>query len=271
MISTRHVMVRALQADGTGQGKTLPGLRVADGLTQHPFDILHGVRTSGLVAGRHLKSGHKHDRHVTAYYGVAPSVLKRLILRWSLTHPFASMEETTFVDIGAGMGRAMLLASEFRFRAVAGVELHPTLVGIARRNAAIWRASAKARTPIKVFCGDASTFRFSPGPCVVFLFNPFSAVVMRRFLSSVRSQFAARPGQIDLLYVNNEQDAVIERHGGWQRVFNGPVARSRADAIADYKILANQPGGEYASANHEDCSIWRWIGTPLHTSERNKS
>lgn len=263
-------MNTALQADGTGQRKLLPGLRVAEGLTQHPFDILHGVRTSGLVSGKHLKSGHRHDRHVTAYYGVAPSVLKRLILRWTRTHPFASMEETTFVDIGAGMGRAMLLASEFRFRAVAGVELHPTLVGIARRNAAIWRASAKALAPIKVFRGVATAFRFPAGPCVVFLFNPFNAVVMRRFLLNMRRQFASRPGQIDLLYVNNEQDAVIERNGGWQCVFQGPVARSRADAIADYRILANQPDGEYASANHEDCSIWRWIGTPFHRSERNK-
>jgi len=24
--------------------------------------------------------------------------------------------------------------------------------------------------------------------------------------------------------------------------------------------MANQPDGEYASANYEDCSIWRWIG-----------
>jgi len=177
------------------------------------------------------------------------------------------MEETTFVDIGAGMGRAMLLTSQFRFRAVAGVELHPTLVRIARRNAAIWRASAKAQTAIKVFRGDATAFRFPAGPCVVFLFNPFSAVVMRRFLLNIRSQFAARPSQIDLLYVNHEQDAVIERNLGWQRVFHGPVARSRADAIADYKILANQPDGEYASTNHEDCSIWRWIGMPFHRSE----
>jgi hypothetical protein len=24
--------------------------------------------------------------------------------------------------------------------------------------------------------------------------------------------------------------------------------------------MANQPEGEYASANYEDCSIWRWVG-----------
>jgi hypothetical protein len=45
------------------------------------------------------------------------------------------------------------------------------------------------------------------------------------------------------------------------RLFAGQVARSRADAIADHRILANQPDGEYASANYEDCSLYRWVGT----------
>jgi hypothetical protein len=47
---------------------------------------------------------------------------------------------------------------------------------------------------------------------------------------------------------------------GFQRQFIGKVARSRVDAIADHAILANQPEGEYASSNYEDCSVWRWVG-----------
>ena len=43
------------------------------------------------------------------------------------------------IDIGAGMGRAVLLAAEMPFRLVVGVELNPTLAQIARRNLAIWR------------------------------------------------------------------------------------------------------------------------------------
>jgi hypothetical protein len=50
----------------------------------------------------------------------------------------------------------------------------------------------------------------------------------------------------------------LERQAGFTRLYLGPVLRSRADAIADHRILANQPDGEYASSNSEDCSIWRW-------------
>ena len=58
--------------------------------------------------------------------------------------------------------------------------------------------------------------------------------------------------------MNNEQEGVLETQRGLVRLFLGQVRRSRADAMADHRILANQPDGEYASANYEDCSIWRW-------------
>jgi SAM-dependent methyltransferase len=227
---------------------------------RHPFDHANGVRTSGLVAGRHLKSGHRHDRHATAYYGVAPSVFQALVKRWQRSRPAAPIEETTFIDVGAGMGRAVLLAAEMPFRSVIGVELNPTLVRIARRNLALWRKAGRARAPMGVVCADAAEFLFPAGPCIAFLFNPFGAAVMRRLLRNIAARFAGRPGELDILYINNEQEGVLEAQRGFVRLFLGEVKRSRADAITDHRILANQPDGEYASANYEDCSIWRWIG-----------
>jgi SAM-dependent methyltransferase len=238
----------------------LPGLRVDEGFTRHPFDEEFGVRTSGLVAGRHLKSGHRHDRHATAYYGVAPSVFEALVKRWQRSRPVARVEEFSFIDIGAGMGRAMLLAARMPFRAVVGVELNPTLERIALRNLALWRQAGRARTAMKIVCGDAAEFPLPAGPCLAFLFNPFGAPVMRRLLAGWRKSLAGRAGELDLLYVNNEQEGELERQAGFVRLFQGQVRRSRVDAIADHRILANQPEGEYASANYEDCSLWRWVG-----------
>jgi len=244
----------------TVAGRRLPGLTVGDGFTRHPFDEEFGVRTSGLVAGRHLKSGHRHDRHATAYYGVAPSVFQSLVKRWQRSRPAAAMEEFSFLDVGAGMGRAVLLAAELPFRQVLGVELNPTLARIAQRNLTVWRASGRARAPMRVVCGDAVEFSLPAGPCLAFLFNPFGAPVMRRLLMAWSKALAGRPAPLDILYVNNEQESVLERQAGFTRLFLGQIRRSRADAIADHKIMANQPEGEYASANYEDCSIWRWVG-----------
>jgi predicted RNA methylase len=237
----------------------LPGLAVKDGYTRHPFDEEFGVRTSGLIAGRHLASGHRHDRHATAYYGVAPSVFHALMRRWVRSRPEGPLNEYTFVDVGAGMGRAMLLAAAYPLREVVGVELNPTLARIARRNLALWRAAGRALAPMRLRVADAVDFALPPGPCLVFMFNPFGAAVMRRLLAAWRKGFDARTAALDLLYVNNEQERLLERVPGFSRLFLGPVRRSRADAIADHRILANQPDGEYAAANHEDCSMWRWV------------
>jgi SAM-dependent methyltransferase len=227
---------------------------------QHPFDLEFGVRTSGLIAGRNLPTGHKHDRYNTAYYGVAPSVFRALIVRWRRSRPVAPIDEFTFVDFGAGMGRAVLLASELPFRQVVGVELNPTLAGIARRNAARWRTMGRARAPVRILCRDAAAFKFPEGPCVAFLFNPFGSTVMKRLLARIADRFAGCAGQLDLIYANNEQEAVLRRQAGFTRLYAGQVMRSRADAIADHRILAAQPDGEYASANYEDCSVYRWRG-----------
>lgn len=242
--------------------RLLPGLAVRDGYMRHPFDLEFGVRTSGLVAGRNLKSGHKADRHNTAYFGVAPSVFRDMIVRWRRVKPAAAIDEFTFIDLGAGMGRALLLAAEFPFRAVVGVELNPTLARIGRRNMALWRSAGRAHAPMRMLCRDAVEFTLPAGPCVVFLFNPFGAPVLRRLLTAWDRSSAGRDGQLDILYVNNEQEQVLRRQSGFVRLFNGEVKRSRTDAIADHRILANQPDGEYAVTNWEDCSIFRWMGKP---------
>ena len=250
------------------RSRLLPGMKVGDGFTRHPFDAEFGVRTSGLIAGRHLKSGHKHDRHATAYFGVAPSVFRGLIRDWRRSRRGEKLEAFTFVDVGAGMGRAVLLAAEMPFKAVVGVELHPGLAGIARKNLTVWRGSGRVpklmkgskRAPVTMICGDALDFTWPEGPCLAFLFNPFGAVMMRRWLKGLAKSFKGRKGEMDILYVNNEQEGVLEGQRGFERQFLGDVTRSKADALADYRIIANQPEGEYASSNAESCSIWRWVG-----------
>jgi hypothetical protein len=214
-----------------------------------------------LIAGRHLSIGHRHDRHATAYYGVAPSVFHGMIVRWRRCRPLAPIDDFTFIDVGAGMGRAMLLASEYPFRTVMGVEIHPALARIGRRNLALWRKAGRGQTSMRMICGDAAAFEPPQGPCVAFLFNPFGRPVLRRMLRNWSRRLASHTGQFDILYVNNEQENVLERQPGFTRLFRGQVRRSQADTLADRRILTNQPDGEYAAMAWEDCSIYRWTGT----------
>lgn len=230
----------------------------------HPFDQIHGVETSGLVPATNLVTGHPNDEHVTAYYGVAPSILRTLIDLWRETPPPEPIHSYTFIDIGAGKGRAMLVASELPFRQIIGIELNPVMATTARRNIDHWQQSHAADTtarrpaPIQLLEQDALTFDFPSTPTLVFLFHPFEAPVLKQLLRRIETQFAKRPGTIDILYVNAECRALLDKHPAFTRLFNGPVAMSPEDHAADLEAIAQQE--EYGSTGDEECAVYRYTG-----------
>ncbi len=177
-----------------GARRLLPGLAVKDGFTRHPFDVEFGVRTSGLIAGRHLKSGHRHDRHTTAYYGVAPSVFQALVRRWRKSRSGGGGGGDDVCGSWArGWGGRCCWPRVAVSSAAVGVELHPTLARIARKNAALWRAAGRAaRRPMRIVMpGCAGVSRCRPVrawcSCSIHLAPP----VMRRLLSGCAK---LRPG-----------------------------------------------------------------------------
>ena len=222
----------------------------------HPFDQLHGTDTGSLIPGNDLATGHRHDRHITAYHGVAPSLFRKLMERWQslAQHP---LERTAFVDIGAGKGRAMLLAAEYRFRRIVGVELHPALAAASRSNMEHWQAR-NIGPPMRLEEGDAMRLRMPAGPCLVFLFNPFDIVLMDRLLDRLKAQFHSSPHALDILYVNDEQRRLIqEEHPQFHELWRGRIHHSHEDRAADKAIIEHDADGLYVTSGYEDCGIWR--------------
>jgi predicted RNA methylase len=236
---------------------------------RHPFDIEHHVQTSGLVHGRDLVTGHPHDKHSTAYYGIAPSVLLDLLSWWRATDLVAPPEDYTFVDLGAGMGRGMLLAARMPFREVIGVELHPDLAAIAKKNIHAWELSGRARCPMRIVCADVTQFKFPNNPCVAYLFNPFREPVLKALLKHIELEFVGRGGQLDLIYANDEFADIFTARPGWTRLWRGMVPLSPEDEEADREILNHQPDGEYTWSTEEPSSIYRWAGNAPKTYTSN--
>lgn len=230
----------------------------------HPFDEAHNTDTSGLVPSGHLATGHPNDEHITAYYGVAPSILRTLIQRWRDTLPPHPIPSYTFVDIGAGKGRAMLIASELMFKEVIGIELNPAMAAIAQLNLDLWKrihaadATAPPLAPTHLHLQDALDYDFPGTPTLAFLFHPFEAPVLKALLRRIETQFASRTGTFDLLYVNAECADLLDRHPAFTRLFLGAVAMSPEDHVADLAAIAQQE--EYGSTGDEQCAIYRYTG-----------
>jgi len=230
----------------------------------HPFDAAHGVETGGLIPAGELVTGHAHDAHVTAYYAVAPSILRGLVELWLETKPMHGVGRYSFIDIGAGKGRAMLVASELGFRQVIGVELNPAMADVAEKNVAQWVAghagdeTAARIAPVRVEELDALEFEFPAGPAVAFLFHPFEAPLMKKLLRRWETQFKGRAGDLDVLYVNAECAAVFDANPAFAQVWFGKVAMSAEDHVADKEAIALQK--EYGSTGDEECGIYRYVG-----------
>jgi SAM-dependent methyltransferase len=108
----------------------------------HPFDERFGVDTSGLIY--ELASGHQNDAYNNGYFAVAPSVFHSVMqaVRDRLALDYRRF---SFVDVGSGKGRALLLASDYPFREIIGVELSPEPTSRGMPAHAIERRSARSR------------------------------------------------------------------------------------------------------------------------------
>lgn len=215
----------------------------------HPFDVQHGTETSGLIGGSDLATGHAHDVYNTAYYGMSPSRFRGAMERWMALPPTSPPESYTFVDLGCGKGRAVLMATQLSFREVVGVELHPELARVAGENLRLWQGAGKSVTPARVVCADATEFEFPAGPCLLYLFNPFAGPVVERLLMRIEGSFQDRPGMLDIVYFNPESADVFEAADGFELMWSGTVAMSAEDAAAD---LVASPD--------DLCNLYRWVG-----------
>ncbi|MEQ1502502.1 MAG: class I SAM-dependent methyltransferase [Myxococcota bacterium] len=84
----------------------------------------------------------------------------------------------TFVDLGSGKGRVVLLASRRPFQRVVGIERRPRLHAAATRNLAAFTARGGPIAPVELVCGDAAALPVPDGRVVVWLFNPFAGDVL---------------------------------------------------------------------------------------------
>lgn len=113
-----------------------------------------------------------------------------------------SPDGRTFIDLGSGKGRALLLASRYPFAKVIGVEFARELVEEARRNAANFPAAEQKCTDVESVHGDAITYELPPTDTVLFLYNPFNAKIMEGVAQHTLASLRAHPRALHVVYVN---------------------------------------------------------------------
>jgi SAM-dependent methyltransferase len=131
--------------------RSLPAER--RGSNHDDFDDEMGVSTAGIVRLESLSVPAESRRLGHRYQPSDPATLRRTISALPIRY-----EEFAFVDIGSGKGRALLVASEFPFERIVGVELSQELNEVALENIAAYANPAQRCRAIEAHCADATGY-----------------------------------------------------------------------------------------------------------------
>jgi SAM-dependent methyltransferase len=120
-----------------------------------------------------------------------------------------NLEEFTFVDLGSGKGRTLLMASEYPFRRIVGVELLPSLHQIAQENLSRYKSDSQRCFVLESVCGDATSFALPAEPLLLYLFNPFQGSGIRRTVENLRNSLKHHPRPAYVLYHNPQLEHIL--------------------------------------------------------------
>jgi len=133
-------------------------------------------------------------------------------------HASLDFAQFTFMDLGSGKGRALLMASDYPFRRIVGVELLPALHQIAEQNVAQYRSDSQKCFALECICADATTFPLPADPVVVYLFNPFPESGLRRAIANMELDLRQTPRPAYVLYHNPQLENVLLENDRFSKV-----------------------------------------------------
>ena len=122
-------------------------------------------------------------------------------------------QDYVFMDIGSGKGRALIMAAEFPFKRIVGVELSERLHEAAQSNLLRARTKSRKCADIETTLADAGTFSIPTVPMVLYLFNPFDAIVMAEMLTHIARTIERCPRHVIIIYTNPKHRKLMDDSG----------------------------------------------------------
>ncbi len=165
------------------------------------YDWEHRVNTtSGTVSWRARLLGLFHS----PYQPTEPALFQEMMA--SLPIEF---DQFTFIDLGSGKGRTLLMASEYPFMKIVGVELIAELHCAAEENIRAYRSPTQRCVQIESVCVDASDFVFPDTPLVMYLFNPLPEWGLDRMIRNLEQSLEQSPRPVWIVYHNPAMDSTL--------------------------------------------------------------
>lgn len=196
---------RRVKTDGAGPTLRFIGARSRSVARSLMEDRRRGISTARVVKDDELGIEDEHCHwYVATDYKTFHDAMRHVDIRAG---------HDVFVDFGSGKGRIVMLAADYPFRRVFGVEFSPQLHKIAEENLRNARAELRCQD-VRLILADATQWTVPPDATVFFFFNPFDGAVLAQVCENIRCSLIAAPRKLTLIYVRPEK--FFEKEIAWQ-------------------------------------------------------
>jgi SAM-dependent methyltransferase len=167
------------------------------------FDRKYGTSTSGIIQLNDLTIN-KTDINESNYYAPASEKIFKQIMQ----HLSVDFSKFDFLDFGSGKGKVLLLASEYGFKKITGVEFAQELHQVAIENINKYNRLKQKPGNIQSVCMDAVEFPIPNEPVVIIFFSPFRGKVLQQVLENMSTSFYRNPREFVLVFIGSNPETL---------------------------------------------------------------
>lgn len=150
------------------------------------FDFFHNVETRF----RDGKSDKLNNHYAPTYY----SVIKEAF------NVIKNRKELILIDVGCGKGKVLLVASDFEFKKIIGIELSKKFLNTCKKNINNYKELKKKKI-IKLIHIDALKYKVT-NENVFYFFDPFSEKILNKFLKKILLSYKYNKRKIYIIFAN---------------------------------------------------------------------
>lgn len=177
------------------------------------YDWDHRVNTTSATVNWHDRLlGEFHS----AYQPTEPALFREMME--SMASLGIEFQDFTFIDVGSGKGRVLLMASDYPFHRVLGIELLVDLHRVAQENIQAYKSESQRCFDVEAVAADARQFSFPDAPTILYLFNPLPEAALIEMMSNLERSLLENPRTVYVLYHNPLLEHVLASQSKFHKV-----------------------------------------------------
>jgi SAM-dependent methyltransferase len=127
---------------------------------------------------------------------------------WRIFRRLGPTPEDVLYEVGCGNGRPLIVARQFPFKRLVGIELSTRMHEQAVANLASCRLGPKS--PVELINGDALAQPIPEGTSIVFFSSPFQGELFDRFIAHLLDDLDSHPRRLRFVYYNPREQAKLK-------------------------------------------------------------